>query len=136
MVILSSNTEKSWPTVEIATLSKVPVDYLYKVLRQLTRSGLIESIRGARGGYRLLKEPSKLTILEVVNAVDSLPRIRTCPLKIKAHGTKLCALHKRLDDAVELVEKAFAATTLDELIDTDAGASRPCDFPPKAGQQS
>jgi hypothetical protein len=47
--------------------------------------------------------------------LDPIERIRTCPLKIKAHGTTLCALHRKLDDAIATVEKAFAGSTLEEL---------------------
>jgi len=55
-------------------------------------------------------------MLTVVNAVDPIPRIQTCPLGLKEHGVNLCPLHRRLDDAYSLVERAFASTTLDELI--------------------
>jgi len=132
MVILSSDTERAWSNSEIAELTKVPPDYLSKVLQQLTRAKLIESLRGSKGGFRLLKDPEKLTILEVVQTVDPLPRIRQCPLGLKSHGIKLCALHRRLDSAMEMVEKAFAESTLSELISTEKTkkVSRPCEFQP------
>lgn len=132
MVILSSDTERAWSNSEIAELTKVPSDYLSKVLQQLTRAKLIESLRGSKGGFRLIKDPEKLTILEVVQTVDPLPRILRCPLGLKSHGIKLCALHRRLDSAMEMVEKAFAESTLSELVSTERTkkVSRPCEFPP------
>lgn len=131
MVILSSDEKRLWPTAKIAELTRIPADYLSKVLQQLTRSGLTESIRGARGGFRLLKNPETLTILEVVQAVDPLPRILKCPLGIKSHGVHLCPLHKRLDEAMAMVEKAFSSTTLNELVSNEARSKsiRPCKFP-------
>jgi Rrf2 family protein len=131
MVILASDPDRSWKTSEIADLSKVPVDYLSKVLQHLGRAKLVLGSRGAKGGFKLGRPPGDLTILEVVQAVDPLPRIRQCPLGLKSHGTNLCPLHRRMDNAMEMVEKAFATSTLQELASPDGGprASRPCDFP-------
>jgi hypothetical protein len=56
-----------------------------------------------------------MTVLDVVNAVDPIRRIRTCPLKLKAHATHLCPLHRKLDDALALVEDAFASARIAEM---------------------
>jgi Rrf2 family protein len=77
---------------------------------------LIQSQRGLGGGFILSKSAERITILEVLNAVDPLQRIRTCPLGIEAHGTTLCALHKRLDDATAVIENAFRDTTISDLL--------------------
>ena len=77
----------------------------------------------------LVKLPSELTILEVVNAVDPIERILSCPLGLASHGRQLCPLHKRLDDAMAQFEIAFGSTTLAELL-TEPSASIPlCEFP-------
>jgi hypothetical protein len=52
----------------------------------------------------------------VVNVVDPIERIDRCPLGIESHGATLCPLHKRLDDAIGLVEQAFGSTTIAELL--------------------
>ena len=64
----------------------------------------------------LVKEPDELTILEVVNAVEPIQRIKTCPLGISTHGKRLCPLHRRMDNAMKSVEEAFAKTTLAEVL--------------------
>ena len=61
---------------EISDATHVPHEYLLKVLNQLDGAGLIESRRGPGGGYRLRKAADELSSLEVVLAVDSIPRIR------------------------------------------------------------
>jgi DNA-binding IscR family transcriptional regulator len=77
----------------------------------------------------LTKTPRELTILEVVNAVEPIQRIRTCPLGIPMHGARLCPLHRRVDYALALVEKAFGETTLAEVL-ADPSRSVPlCEFP-------
>jgi DNA-binding IscR family transcriptional regulator len=64
----------------------------------------------------LAREPAELTILDVVNAVEPIERITTCPLGLKTHGARLCPLHRRLDDALAQVEAAFGKTTLAEVL--------------------
>ena len=59
-----------------------------------------------------------MTVLDVIQVVDPLQRITGCPLGIKSHRKKLCAMHARLDQAVALVEEALAASTIQDLIST------------------
>ncbi len=77
----------------------------------------------------LVKAPEELTLLEVVNAVEPIQRIRTCPLGLTAHGARLCPLHKRLDDALAVVEDAFRKTTLAEVLPRPGANSPHCGFP-------
>ena len=115
-------------TGEIAKIAKVPPAYLVKILQLLNRSGLVKSQKGIKGGVSLSKPPSETTILEIVNAVDPIQRIRKCPLNNPSHSAQLCGLHSRLDAALATVETAFAKTTLDEVI--EAPKSKPaCAFP-------
>jgi Rrf2 family protein len=116
VVTLAAEPDSARTAQDIATESKVPFDYLSKVLNSLARAGVVSSQRGRGGGFQTVQSAGKLTVLEVVNAVDPLKRIHTCPLGLKAHGRKLCPLHRKLDDAVKSVEQAFACTTIKSLI--------------------
>lgn len=113
----------------IARNTQVPTGYLSKVLQSLSRAGLVTSQRGLGGGFMLAKSPRELTIYEIIQAVDPVQRIRTCPLKLTTHGVNLCPLHRHLDNAMALVEQSFRATTVAELLD-ESGSSKPlCDVP-------
>ncbi len=103
-------------TGQVAEATKVPPAYLSKVLQGLVQNGVVQSRRGAGGGMSLVPEPRELTILDVVNAVEPLQRIAACPLGLKAHGVKLCALHRRLDNALAEVEEAFRRSTLADVL--------------------
>jgi Rrf2 family protein len=117
-------------TVEqIAKATKVPQAYLAKVVQELVHSGIAKSQRGIGGGISLAKSPAELTILEVVNAVDPLQRIQSCPLELAAHGVRLCPLHKRVDNALAMVEDAFRSTTLAEILAEPTESIPLCDFP-------
>ena len=118
-------------TEQIARATKVPQAYLSKVLQSLVQAGIVRSQRGIGGGMALVKRPSELTILEVVNAVDPIQRIRTCPLQLASHGVNLCPLHRRVDNALAMVEDAFRSTTLQEVLDEPSTSVPLCDFPPR-----
>ena len=116
-------------TDQIATATRVPKAYLSKVLQALGRAGLVRSQRGLGGGMTLTKAPAALTILEVVDAVDPIGRIATCPLGLASHGVNLCPLHRRLDNALALVEDAFRRTTLAEVLAEPTTSVPLCEFP-------
>ena len=124
VVWLASRPEKALNTGQISTVTKVPAGYLSKVLQALARGGLVISTSGRGGGFLLARAATDISVLDVINAVDGVQRIRQCPLGIRSHGSVLCPLHKRLDDAMAMVEKAFANSTIAELI-AEPSASTP-----------
>jgi Rrf2 family nitric oxide-sensitive transcriptional repressor len=125
---LASQQDAPPTTAQTSRATHVPSSYLAKVLRGLSRAGLVRSQRGPHGGHILARDPSQLTVLDVVNAVDPLPRIRSCPLGLKDHP-KLCPLHRRLDSAVAMVENAFRQTTIAELVPKKSRTTTICLFP-------
>jgi Rrf2 family protein len=129
VVQLASAGEEPQTTEQIARATKVPQAYLSKVLQSLVQAGIVRSQRGIGGGMALVRPPAALTILEVVNAVDPIRRIRSCPLELAAHGVRLCPLHRRVDNALAMVEEAFRSTTLKEILDEPSESVPLCDFP-------
>jgi Rrf2 family protein len=130
---LASEAPRPLTTDQIAQTTRVPKAYLSKVLQSLVREGLVHSQRGVGGGMTLTRTPDKVTILDVVDAVDPINRITTCPLGLAAHGVRLCPLHRRLDNALAQVERAFRQTTLAEVLAEPSASVPLCEFPgPKA----
>ena len=116
VVWLAGHPAAAMGTPGIAKITRVPPGYLSKVLQVLRRAGLVVSNAGRGGGFRLARPASKVTVLDVVNAVDPIRRIEQCPLGLKAHTGTLCPLHRRLDRAIGLMEQAFAESTIAELL--------------------
>jgi Rrf2 family protein len=129
VVYLAGEGDGPASTAAVAAATKVPPAYLAKVLQALVKAGIVHARRGVGGGVSLAKSPNELTILEVVNAVDPIKRIRSCPLDLAAHGTRLCPLHKRVDAALATVEAAFGGTTLAEVLNEPSRSKPLCDFP-------
>jgi Rrf2 family protein len=126
---LGSHPDEQMATQRLAEVTKVPPGYLSKVLQALGRAGLVRSRRGLGGGFELTRSAEEITVYDVVQAVDPVQRIRTCPLGLAAHGVRLCPLHKRLDDAMRMVEEAFRKSTLAEVLAEPTGSKPLCDFP-------
>ena len=124
IVVLANNDAKPWTAQDIAAQTIVPPDYLMKVLQALAKAGLVTAQRGRGGGFILTRPATAITVLDVITAVDPLRRIKHCPLGLKAHGTMLCPLHRKLDDAIRTVEEAFASTTIGDLL-ADPSPIRP-----------
>lgn len=127
VVYLASQRGAALTTQQIAAATKVPAGYLSKVLQALGRAGLVTSQRGLHGGFTLARPPEELTVLEVINSVDPVKRIEKCPLDLAAHGNRLCPLHRRLDDAIGMVEQALGQSTISELL-AEPTESRPLDL--------
>jgi len=127
IVYLGSRTGKACTTVELAEEIDAPSSYLAKVMRGLSRAGIVASQRGMGGGYTLVRQPDDVSVLEVVNAVDAFHRISDCPLGRPAHTSGLCPLHRRLDNVMAAAEMSLEQTTVGELLDEpNMFCSLPC----------
>jgi len=115
VVYLASQEGMPRTTREIAKATQVKIAYLSKVMQSLVRRGLVQSQRGLHGGFTLARSADEVTVLDVIMAVDPIRRIQSCPLGIKGH-LNLCPLHRRLDQAVKLVEDALRTSTLADLL--------------------
>jgi Rrf2 family protein len=124
VVALAQHHGEPQITARLAQMTRVPEGYLSKVLQTLARAGLVSARRGLHGGFSLTRSPEEITVLEVINAVEPFQRIEQCPLNIKDHGSNLCPLHRRLDEALAQVESTLAASRISEMLN-QPGASTP-----------
>lgn len=116
VLALAAGGGRSLTTRQIASAMNVPPSYLSKVLQSLVRAGIVHSTRGLKGGFVLVGRPEDWRMLDILNAVSPLKRIESCPIDLKSHSSDLCPLHRRLDNALGMVETAFASTTLAEVL--------------------
>jgi Rrf2 family nitric oxide-sensitive transcriptional repressor len=116
VVTLAQHDPTPCTAQKIAEITRVPGPYLSKLMGNLVRAGMVRSQRGLHGGFVLTTKPNKLTIWDVIDAVEPVQRIHECPVGLRSHAGTLCPLHRRLDDAMGLVEKAFKKTSLSELL--------------------
>jgi Rrf2 family protein len=128
-VTLAHHERRSLTTDQLAELTGVPRGYLAKVLQQLRRAGIVSSRRGIRGGFTLARPASELTALSVVNAIDPLPVITSCPLGRAQHRAELCPLHRTLQQAELQLAGTLAGTTLAALSGNPTSPTSPTNPP-------
>ena len=128
-VFLADQEGEPRTTAVIAEGTQLPAGYLAKVMQLLSRGRVVNSQRGLHGGFTLIKDPAELTVLEVINAVDPIQRFHECPLKIQTHGSELCPLHRKLDDAGQMLEESFGDTTIASLLSVPNRRKPLCRFP-------
>jgi Rrf2 family transcriptional regulator, nitric oxide-sensitive transcriptional repressor len=114
---------------QIANATRVPQAYLSKIMQQLGEAGIVCGQRGLGGGFRLLKRPEEISLLEVVSAIELLQRFRACASGAVSPMSKLCSLHHWLDGTLANVEAAFAETTLGDIVSESKGRVPLCDVP-------
>ena len=115
MVTLAFRRGEAMTVQDIARITRAPAPYLSKLMQGLVRARLVRSRRGQGGGFMLACVPEEITIWDIVQAVDPIHRIESCPLEIAGHES-LCALHRRVDEAIGHVEAAFKQSTLAEVV--------------------
>jgi Rrf2 family transcriptional regulator, cysteine metabolism repressor len=106
-----SSGEQPVPIGELARKRDVPVQFLEQLFAVLRRAGIISSQRGVKGGYRFARDPSTITVLEIVELLDG-------PLGREAEGV--------FEDAADAARKVLGQTTIANVLERemrDAGAS-------------
>ncbi len=129
VVCLAADPDRAMTTAELARTTRVPANYLSKLMQTLRRAGLVDAQRGVGGGFTLTRTPAEISVLDVIQVVDPIERIDTCPLGIESHGRVLCPMHRKLDDALAHIQHTFSESSIQDLLDSP-GASRPlCETP-------
>ena len=103
--------ERPVPIGEVARRRDIPVQFLEQLFAVLRRAGILSSQRGVKGGYRFARDPSEVTVLEIVELLDG-------PLGTGAQGV--------FADAAAAARQVLESTSITDVIERerrDAGAA-------------
>lgn len=95
----------------------VTIRFCLKILRKLGQAGVVRSFKGVRGGYELLKKPSELTLLTVIEAVDGPILIGRCSeglACLRSDDPCYCYYHNAFADISEMVRDRLSSITFAE----------------------
>jgi len=107
---------------EVADRHHLPLRLLMNLLKRLAAAELVISQRGAGGGYRLARSPRRITVAEVLEAIEGPPRLTPCCEPETSEACTACQLtsHCPIEEAVRELNAALfdllRRTTLDDLI--------------------
>ena len=99
----------------------LPTPFLAKILQQLAKYKILSSSKGPHGGFSLLKDPSKITLLDIVNTIDGFDTFTNC---IMHNGScesvekdkKPCPLHEDYEKTSKDFFKLFSSKTIYDLV--------------------
>jgi Rrf2 family transcriptional regulator, iron-sulfur cluster assembly transcription factor len=111
---------------EIARRQRIPERFLEQIFGELRRANVLESRRGARGGYRFAMPPEEVSVLDIVEVLDGEVR----PARCSAGGTcyiadaPLCSTSKVWDEAREALEGVFGRYSIAQLAESERAERR------------
>jgi len=129
-----ASPEESTPVslTAVAEAESLPLSYLEHLVAKLRHAGLVTSVRGAYGGYRLARDASEITMLNVVQALEGPIAPMEC-FHPEREGRVQCSHDPEADMACATkllwtrvqggVTKALTGTTLAELVEFSTGQS-------------
>jgi Rrf2 family transcriptional regulator, iron-sulfur cluster assembly transcription factor len=87
------------PIKDLTRKLKIPYHFLGKIMQDLTRKGLLVSVKGPRGGFALAMPASKITLFHIVDAIDGASFTRSCVMGFpECSGKHPCAVHTEWDE--------------------------------------
>ena len=102
---------------DIAARTRVPRNYLSKVLHVMAREGVLRSTRGPHGGFELARPAARTTVLDVVALFDDVGPGRRCVLgRPSCSDVRPCPAHDSWKPVAEAQRTFLATTTLADLI--------------------
>lgn len=104
---------------DLARRLGIPPDYLSKVLATLARSGVLTATRGARGGYRLARDPARIKLLEVVTPFEGRRARTACLLRPErsCRDSAACSAHTSWSGVNEAYRAFLERTTVADIRD-------------------
>jgi Rrf2 family protein len=112
------------PAARLAEYHGVPAAYLAKHLQALARAGVVETVKGPRGGYRLARRAADVTLLDVVEAIDGpVPAFRCTEIRQRGPAAvapreyrAACAIHAAMQRADAAWRKELRRTSIADLL--------------------
>lgn len=101
---------------DVCGRTRLPQPSTRKMLQALTQRGFLRSVPGPKGGYRLSRRPARISILDVIRAVDGESALDGCVLGLTVCGKPApCALHATWRGAKRVLLPALGSLTLADV---------------------
>lgn len=117
LYLAAKNSNSVTPLSEIAEAKGIPEKFLAKIFQSLSRSGIIRSHRGVRGGFSMAHGPEKVTIRQVLESIQGpYQLIKAMPNTVLDGDKEFIALCELLTMAEERLVSVFEEHTLSDLV--------------------
>ena len=101
---------------EIAEAYDIPLELMAKVLQRLARSGLVLSLQGTRGGYRLARPTAQISVADIIQAIDGPLTVTACSTEAENCGQYAkCSVRDPRWTITDRIISALSDCTLQEI---------------------
>jgi Rrf2 family protein len=101
---------------EIAEAYDIPVELLAKILQRLARRGLVHSLQGTRGGYRLARDTNRISVADIIEAIEGPLRVTACSTEAENCGQYAkCSVRDPLWKIKDRIVSALSDCSLQEI---------------------
>ena len=104
---------------DISNNQNIELTYLEQIFRKLRIAGIVKSIRGRNGGYLYAKDPSNISIKDVMHAVDEVLDATKCNGTSACHNGKKCSTHDLWHELNNIVEEYLEKITINSLVESN-----------------
>jgi Rrf2 family protein len=116
---IANNSEQKASAREMSDMLNIPFEFLSKTLQQLMRNGLILSQKGPQGGYILSREPDKISIAEIIDALEEKSNLVECfdnKNEESCQRADDCTIRHNIGGLQQQINNVFAKMTIAEMI--------------------
>ena len=101
---------------EIAEAYDIPLELMAKVLQRLAKSGLVRSLQGTRGGYRLARATAQISVADIIQAIDGPLTVTACSTEAEnCDQYNKCSVRDPLWRIKDRILSALATCSLQEI---------------------
>lgn len=115
MAIMANSPEKLVSAHEIASRLQISENHLQKVCQRLHKAGLIDAVRGPKGGVKLSRPAEQVRLVEIYEAIEGPMKVEGCLLGKPTCGRTCCLLGELLGSINNQVTNYLKNTTLAQL---------------------
>jgi len=112
LALIDASPVKPIGVQQLAELQGVSPTYLSKILTRLVKAGMIESVSGVNGGYRLSRKKDDITFLDIIHAIEGTASLFECDF---VHGDE-CSIQAVMKEAEEKMESHLKNTKLTDMV--------------------
>lgn len=126
LVEIGLHPEGALPLAEVEKRQLISAKFAKQLLQPLMRAKLVESVRGLKGGYRLLKDPARIRIIDVVKVLSD-PGDRIAPCLVRkgiCRREKNCGAKLKWMELQKMIDGFLAKTTIRDMIDVEIALGR------------
>ena len=105
----------------IAERQEIPLAYLEQIFARLKRNGIVKSVRGPGGGYKLGRPGSAISVADVIDAVNETVDATRCGGRRNCQGEQRCLTHDLWENLSNQIRDFLSSVSLDQLVRQKGG---------------